>query len=99
MPGQCLRTPSCTAANKAGSEDALSSGLRTWMWTSVAPFSKAACVLSICSAGVIGTAGLSFLRGTDPVMAQATTAGLAMIAISSDVEEDGLAIALQVDVE
>jgi len=35
----------------------------------------AACVLSICSAGVIGTAGLSFLRGTDPVIATETTTG------------------------
>ena len=35
----------------------------------------AACVLSICSTGVIGTAGLSFLRGTDPVIATETTTG------------------------
>ena len=29
MPGQCLRTPACTAANSAGSDEELSSGLRT----------------------------------------------------------------------
>ena len=32
-------------------------------------------MLSICSAGWTGSAGLSFLRGTDPVMATATTTG------------------------
>jgi hypothetical protein len=30
---------------------------------------------SICSAGVIGTAGLSRFRGTEPVMATAMTTG------------------------
>jgi hypothetical protein len=39
MPGQCLRTPSCTWANRAGSELGDSSGLRTWMCTSEAPAS------------------------------------------------------------
>ena len=75
MPGQWRRTPSCTWANRAGSLDGLSSGLRTWMWTRVAPASKAAWVLSTCSVGVVGTAGLSALRGTDPVMATAMTTG------------------------
>ncbi len=40
MPGQCLRTPSCTAAKRSGSDEELSSSLRTWIWTSVAPASK-----------------------------------------------------------
>src|ERR1700759_4053671 len=98
MPGQCLRMPSCTCANSAGSLDELSSGLRTWMCTSVAPASNAACVLSTCSEGVTGRAGLSFLRGTDPVMAQAMTTG-SMAANSLDVEEHGLLRTVQVDVE
>ncbi len=75
IPGQCLRMPSCTCANSAGSLDGLSSGLRTWMCTKEAPASNAACVLSTCSAGVVGTAGLSFFRGTDPVIATAMTTG------------------------
>src|SRR3954452_12348912 len=75
IPGQCRRTPSCTWANRAGSEAGLSSGLRTWMCTSEAPASYASRVLSTCSAGVVGTAGLSFLRGTDPVIATAMTTG------------------------
>ena len=41
----------------------------------VAPASKAWRVDSICSAGVVGTAGLSFLRGTEPVIATVTTTG------------------------
>src|SRR3954451_3564899 len=79
IPGQCFSTPSFTAAKRAGSEDELSSSLRTWMWTSVAPASKASCVLSICSGGVTGRAGLSFLRGTDPVIATAITTGLIVV--------------------
>src|SRR3982750_1044666 len=75
IPGQRFSTPAFTAANRAGSEDELSSSLRTWIWTRVAPASKAACVLSICSGDVTGRAGLSFLRGTDPVMATAMTTG------------------------
>ena len=35
----------------------------------LAPASKAACVLSTCSATVIGTAGLFAFRGRLPVMA------------------------------
>ena len=30
---------------------------------------------AICSAGVVGSAGLSFLRGAEPVIATATTTG------------------------
>src|SRR6478736_2563173 len=75
MSGQCLRMPAWTAANRSGSEDGLSSSLRTWMCTSEAPASKASCVESICSAGVTGSAGLSFFRGTEPVMATAMTTG------------------------
>ena len=75
MPGQCFITPSCTWRNSSGSEDGFSSASRTWMWTRVAPASNASCVDSICSAGVVGTAGLSFLRGTDPVMATAMVTG------------------------
>ena len=54
----------------------LSSGLRTWIWTNEAPTSKASCVNSICSVTVTGTAGLSRLVGTEPVMATAITIGL-----------------------
>src|SRR3954470_1574197 len=75
MSGQCFLIPACTTAKRSGSEDGVSSSLRTWMWASVAPASKAWCVDSICSDGRIGTAGLSFLRGTEPVMATATTTG------------------------
>jgi len=75
MPGQCRRTPSCTAVKRAGSLDGFSSSSRTWMCTSDAPASNAACVLSICSAGWVGTAGLSRLRGTDPVIATAMAIG------------------------
>src|SRR5215207_11222789 len=75
MPGQCLRMPSWTAPNRSGLEDGVSSSLRTWMCTSEAPASNASWVDSICSAVEIGTAGLSFLRGTEPVMATAMTTG------------------------
>ena len=69
MPRQCLRMPSSTCAKRSGAEVGDSSSLRTCRCTSVAPASKAACVDSTCSATVIGTAGLSFLRGSEPVMA------------------------------
>ena len=75
MPGQCRRMPSCTSANSSGLDEGVSSGLRTWMWARDAPASNASWVDSICSAGVTGTAGLSFLRGTEPVIATATTMG------------------------
>src|SRR3954470_21909301 len=68
--------PSWTCANRLGSEDDDSSGLRTWMWTSEAPASNASWVDSICSDTVTGSAGLSFLRGTEPVIATAMTTGL-----------------------
>src|ERR1051326_6454034 len=45
------------------------------MWTSDAPASNASCADSISSDVVIGTAGLSRLRGTDPVIATAMTTG------------------------
>src|SRR5215211_5742602 len=100
MPGQCCRTPSCTAAKRSGSEEGVSSSLRTWIWTRLAPASKASCVDSTCSATVIGTAGLSFLRGTEPVIATATTTGLMGVSsLGSDIEENGLALALKIDVE
>src|SRR5690349_15802656 len=46
------------------------------MCTSDAPASKASCVDSICSDGVTGTAGLSALRGTAPVMATVMMTGV-----------------------
>ena len=48
------------------------------MWTSDAPASNAWCVDSICSVGVTGTAGLSFLRGNAPVIATVMMTGSAM---------------------
>src|SRR5688572_17624386 len=48
------------------------------MCTSEAPASKASCVDSICSAGVTGTAGLSFFFGTAPVMATVMMTGWLM---------------------
>ncbi len=42
----------------------------------VAPASKASCVLSICSDIEIGTLGLSFFFGTDPVIATQIIHGL-----------------------
>ena len=82
MPGQCLRTPSWTSANSAGSDEEDSSFSRTWMCTKEAPASKASWVDSICSAGVTGTAGLSFLRGTAPVMATVMMHGWVMLSAS-----------------
>src|SRR6185437_13737739 len=79
IPGQCLRTPSCTRPYSSGAELGVSSGLRTWTCTSEAPASYASCVDSICSAGVTGTAGLSFLRGCDPVIATVMMTGSALI--------------------
>ena len=48
------------------------------MCTSDAPASNASCVDSICSAGVTGTAGLSFLRGSAPVIATVMMTGVVM---------------------
>ena len=51
------------------------SSRRTWQCASTAPASKAAWVASTCSALVIGTAGLSALVGTEPVIATVTMQG------------------------
>ena len=78
IPGQCLRMPSSTSENRSGAEVGDSSSLRTCRWTSVAPASKASCVDSICSEIVIGTAGLSFFFGSDPVIATVMMQGVVM---------------------
>jgi hypothetical protein len=54
------------------------SSLRTWQCASEAPASNEACVDSTCSSTVIGTAGLSFLVGTDPVIATVMMQGVVM---------------------
>ena len=59
------------------------SSLRTCTCTSAAPASYAACVDSICSATVIGTAGLSFFVGTEPVMATVMMHGVLMSLLAS----------------
>src|SRR5689334_9900826 len=46
------------------------------MCTSAAPASKASCADSICSAGVMGTAGLFAFCGSEPVMATVTMQGV-----------------------
>ena len=69
-PGQCFRSPSSSRAKRPASEVGVPSSLRTWAWTMGAPASKASCANSICSAMVIGTAGLSDFFGSDPVIAQ-----------------------------
>src|SRR5687768_8093071 len=79
MPGQCLRTPSWTRPYNSGSDPGDSSGLRTWICTKDAPASNASCVDSTCSSGVTGTPGLSFLRGTAPVMATVMITGCVML--------------------
>ena len=56
MPGQTLRMRSWNSANLSGFDVTDWSSLRTWTCTSAAPASKAACVDSICSLTVIGTA-------------------------------------------
>ena len=60
------------------------------MCTSEAPASNAAWVDSICSDGVTGTAGLSFLRGTEPVIATAMTIGFMFFLALRNVERDCL---------
>tara|TARA_R100000935_G_scaffold12923_1_gene25972 strand:+ start:1306 stop:1503 length:198 start_codon:yes stop_codon:yes gene_type:complete len=57
------------------------SAVRTWAWQIVAPASNAAWVLSICSEMSIGTAGLSALVGSDPVMATQMMAGLSVMGV------------------
>ena len=74
--GKLDSSPALSCANFSGSEDGVWSALRTWAWMMLAPASTAACALSICSAMLIGTAGLSSLRGTDPVIAQHRMQGL-----------------------
>src|SRR5918997_6119861 len=71
------------------------------MCTRVAPTSKASRVLATCSEGRIGTAGLSFLRGTDPVIATAMTTGFIawVLTCGSYIEEDGFILALEANVE
>ena len=78
ISGQCFLIPSCNAANFSGSEDGVSSALRTCAWQMDAPASYASWVDSICSAMLIGTAGLAALVGTDPVMATQRMQGFGM---------------------
>ena len=79
MPGQCLRRPSSSLAKRPGSEVGPPSSLRTWAWTIVAPASKASCADSICSAMVIGTAGLSDFFGSEPVIATQMMQGFSVM--------------------
>src|SRR6185295_1522498 len=81
--------PSCTRAKRSGSELEFSCLSRTWMWTRAAPASKAAWVDSICSDVEIGTAGLSFFRGMEPVMATVMMqgAGIRLSLRALDAEE------------
>src|SRR6056297_1077357 len=83
MPGQCFSNPSLSSAKRSGSLDGVSSSLRTWQCAIDAPASKAACVLSTCSATVIGTAGLLALVGSEPVMATQMMQGLDMTPLRS----------------
>ncbi len=78
MSGQCLRIPTRKRPNFSGSDVVVPSSLRTCTWTSAAPASYAACVDSTCSATEIGTAGLSFFVGTEPVMATVMMHGVLM---------------------
>ncbi len=78
IPGQCFSIPSFRRAKRSGS--AVGFGLRRghgngrW-WR---PPRRPRGSISTCSATVIGTAGLSSLRGTDPVMATQMMQGLVM---------------------
>src|SRR5487761_1940269 len=76
MPGQRARMPSSTLPKRSGFDVGDSSSLRTCRCTSVAPASNASCADSICSATEIGTAGLSFFFGTEPVMATVMMQGV-----------------------
>ena len=76
MPGQCFFRPSTRRPNFSGSDEVVPSSLRTWQCASDAPASYDACVDSTCSATVIGTAGLSFLVGTEPVIATVMMQGV-----------------------
>src|SRR5918992_3774567 len=103
MPGQYFLIPSINRAKRSGSEVGVPLSLRTWQCASVAPASNASCVDSICSATVMGTAGLSFLLGSDPVMATVITQGSDMSPPGwcsiSDVEKDRLVRSLHMNVE
>src|SRR6266480_2224977 len=83
IPGQCCLIPSSTLAKRSGAELGVPSSLRTCRCTSVAPASKASCVDSICSDAAIGTAGLSFLPGTEPVIATVMMQGFVMAILQS----------------
>src|SRR6056297_1123422 len=98
MPGQCRSSPSFSRAKRSGSEVGRPSSSRTWQWAMLAPASNASCALSICSGIVTGTAGLSALVGTEPVIATQMMQGLVMVG-ASHVEEYGFGIALKADVE
>src|SRR5436305_5540687 len=78
IPGQCFLMPSRTLAKRSGLDVGDSSSFLTCTWTNVAPASNASCVDSTCSDTEMGTAGLSFLRGNDPVMATVTMQGVVM---------------------
>lgn len=69
MPGQCFSMPSLAPRKMSGSELEPPSESRACMCTSAAPAAKASCVLSIISGTEIGTAGVSDLRGTEPLIA------------------------------
>jgi hypothetical protein len=71
MPGQLLTLHACEALG-IGRGPAC---VIPHVWTNAAPASKASCVDSICSSGVIGTAGLLAFCGRDPVMATLMTVG------------------------
>lgn len=75
-PGQCFSSPCFSRAKHSGSELGLPSSSRTWQWAMAAPASNASCADSICSGTEIGTAGLSALVGSDPVMATQMMQGL-----------------------
>src|SRR3569623_1672403 len=78
MPGQCFLSPSTSRPKRSGPDVVVPSSFRTWQCASDAPASSEACVDSTCSATVIGTAGLSFLVGTDPVIATVMMQGVVM---------------------
>src|SRR5438105_11069286 len=83
MPGQCCLIPSNTFAKRSGAQLGVPWSLTTCRCTSVAPASKASCVDSICSDAAIGTAGLSFLPGTEPVIATVMMQGFVMAILQS----------------
>ena len=58
-----------------------------------------ACVDSICSGGVTGRAGLSFLRGTEPVIATAMTTGLMAPSLGLLVRDQHIGPGIQIQPE